>query len=78
MKLIDAVTDIATQLGDANLDSMASRAQDHFVRAIHELMKADLDSDKPNFSFYPAYHRVEKLMSFSPCNIFNLVTLDIN
>ena len=78
MKLIDAVTDIATQLGDANLDSMASRAQDHFVRAIHELMKADLDSDKPNFSFYPAYHRVEKLMSFSPFNIFNLVTLDIN
>ena len=78
MKLIDAVTDIATQLGDANLDAFASRGQDHFVRAIHELMKADLDSDKPNFSFYPAYHRVEKLMDFSSDNIFNMVTLDVN
>ncbi len=78
MKLIEAVTDIATQLGDANLDSLATRGQDHFVRAIQELMKADLDSDKPNFSFYPAYHRVEQLMDFSTGNLFNIVTLDVN
>ena len=78
MKLIEAVTDIATQLGDANLDSLSARGQDHFVRAINELMKADLDSDNPTFSFYPAYHRVEQLVDFSSSNLFNIVTLDVN
>jgi len=72
MKLFDALVDIATQLGDENLDVSSDRAQAHLVSA----MEFFIDAEGFVVTDIPAYHRLEKLVDFSS-QPYNMVSLDV-